>query len=240
MVPRTRRACPIAVLPDDRGIQRPDPMGARGSCLRLPPNATRPELLPVEEGAGLDRRAGTRADQQIITPRSCGPATPAQPSVAGLVHLLPLRGVQSHLRLPRPVHLAPGSPLAAQTTPPHEDGRPHPPLPPWVATDRGRGDAVRPAEGDGQPLPLSGQQHPRTLGKGNTRISRITSGTDSWRARCSETGPPGSEGGLEKRSVSNHDNALQLDPTHRPRPHTRRRRAAGPATGARTGPAPLR
>ena len=53
----------------------------------------------------------------------------------------------------------------------------------------------------------------------------------SWRAGCVETRTSGSEGGLEKRAVRNHGNALQLDPTRRCRP--RPPSSAGPGTGPR-------
>ena len=66
---------------------------------------------------GLDRRAGPHADQQNVAPDACGHAAPAQPGVAGLVHLLQARGVQSDLRLSRPVHLAPSSPMDPQRHP---------------------------------------------------------------------------------------------------------------------------
>ena len=63
--------------------------------------------LPVEEGFGLHRRTGPHADPQDVAPDACGHAAPAQPGPPGLVHLLQTRGVESDLRLSRPVHLAP-------------------------------------------------------------------------------------------------------------------------------------
>ena len=63
--------------------------------------------LPVEEGFGLHRRAGSHADPQDVASDACGHAAPAQPGFAGLVHLLQARGVHGDLRLSRPVHLAP-------------------------------------------------------------------------------------------------------------------------------------
>ena len=129
--------------------------------------------LPVEKGSRLDRRSGAHADPQIITSNARGPAAPAQSGAAGLKFPLPLRRVQGDLRLPRPVHLAPGGPVDPQTTQPHEVGRPPTPLPSRVATDRGRRDVVPAPDSDNQPLPLPGQQHRDTLGEQNANTHRV-------------------------------------------------------------------
>jgi hypothetical protein len=114
---------------------------------------------------------------RVLTNRSSHPALAVllrqlNPVLQGWCTYFRYGGVQSDLRLSRPVHLAPGRPLAAQTTSPHEDGRPQTPLPTRFPAHRGRGDVVPAAAGDGQPLPLPGGQHPHTLGQSNTRTSR--------------------------------------------------------------------
>jgi hypothetical protein len=45
---------------------------------------------------------------------------------------------------------------------------------------------------------------------------RLTSGQDTWRARCVETRTPGSAGGHGKRIGSNSDTAPVADPTFWP------------------------
>src|SRR5664279_369492 len=120
--------------------------------------------LPVEEGARRHRQAGPHADQTDSSSVARRHAAPAQPGAARLVHLLQTRRLQSDLRLPRRVHLASSSPLGAAAIPQDEVGRPLPPLLPQLAAHRGRGDAVPTADGSGQPVPLAGEQHPRTMG----------------------------------------------------------------------------
>ena len=85
---------------------------------------------------------GPHAHPQVITSDTCGPAASAQPGSPGLVHLLSARRLQGDLRLPRPVHLASGGPVDPETTQPDEMGCPLPPLPPPVATGRGRRGVV--------------------------------------------------------------------------------------------------
>jgi hypothetical protein len=129
--------------------------------------------LPVEEGAGLNRRAGPHAHPQVITSDPCGPAAPAQPGPPGLVHLLSPRRVEGDLRLPRPVHLAPGGPVDPETTQQDEVGRPLPPLPSRLAAGRGWRGAVPTPNGDGQPLPLPGREHSHALADKIIRNSRL-------------------------------------------------------------------
>jgi len=76
-----------------------------------------------------------RADFQSVASDACSPAAPTESGAAGLVCPLPLRRVQSGLRLPRPVHLAPGSQLDPQTTRTHDVGRSPSALPSGVAPD---------------------------------------------------------------------------------------------------------
>ena len=79
---------------------------------------------------------------------------PAQPGAAGLDQLLPPRRVQGDLRLPAPVHLAPGDLLAPPQAPPRQLEVAPTALPPEVVADGRRGDPVQPGNGGGHPLPL--------------------------------------------------------------------------------------
>src|SRR3954451_16467394 len=153
-------------LPPRRGLRLP--RGPHPAETEAWNHQARGLHLPVEEGTRLDRRAGPRVDPQVSTSDTCRPAAPAQPGAAGLVHLLSIRRVEGDVRLPRPVHLAPGGRLDPQTTPPCAVGRPAPTLPTRLASHRGRGRVVPAPDDDGQPLPLPGRQHRHTLGKKNT------------------------------------------------------------------------
>jgi hypothetical protein len=110
---------------------------------------------------------------QVITSDPCRPAAPAQPGTPGLVHLLSPRRVQGDLRLPRPIHLAPGGPVDPETTQQDEVGCPLPPLPSRLAAGRGWRGAVPTPNGDGQPLPLPGCEHSHALADKNIKNSRI-------------------------------------------------------------------
>ena len=61
--------------------------------------------LPVEKGAGLDHREGPQADPPCISSNACSLVAPAQPGVAGLVQLLPARGVLTDVQLCGPDRL---------------------------------------------------------------------------------------------------------------------------------------
>ena len=85
----------------------------------------------------------------------------------------PPRRVEGDLRLPRPVHLAPGGPVDPETTQQDEVGRPLPPLPSRLAAGRGWRGAVPTPNGDGQPLPLPGREHSHALADKIIRNSRL-------------------------------------------------------------------
>ena len=55
--------------------------------------------------------------------------------------------------------------LAPPQAPPGQLEVASPALPPRVVADGGRGDAVQPERGDGQPLPLPGHAHPLAVGE---------------------------------------------------------------------------
>ena len=142
---------------------------------------------PSKKALGLHRRAGPHAHPQVITSDPCRPAAPAQPGPPGLVHLLSTRRVQGDLRLPRPVHLAPGGPVDPETTQQDEVGCPLPPLPSRLAAGRGRRGAVPTPNGDGQPLPLPGARTSPRPGRQDHQeqphspTTRARGEPDAWR-----------------------------------------------------------
>ena len=101
--------------PHRRGLRLPRvphpaaPEARHGQAVRL--------HLPVEEGARLDRRrrCGRSPDGIATDPRR--PAAPAQPGAAGLGHYFRHGVAKRDLRLPAPLHLAPGRRLAAPQAP---------------------------------------------------------------------------------------------------------------------------
>ena len=111
----------------------------------------------------------TRQDRQ---PAARRPAAPAQPGAARLDHLLPARRVQGDLRLPAPLHLAAGGPLAPSQAPPGELEVAAAPLPSKVVADRGRGRRCSTRRGGGHPLPLPGQPHPHTMAEQQRPITK--------------------------------------------------------------------
>src|SRR6266508_3320103 len=124
------------------------PEAAHAQALRL--------HLPVEEGSRGRDGEGAGADARVDEPVAHPSARPAQPATAGLDHLLPARGIEGDLQLPRQRRLASSGWLAPPQTPPcHLEVAP-PPLPARMAADRGRCDALQPGQGNGQPLPLPG------------------------------------------------------------------------------------
>src|SRR4051794_36504164 len=91
-------------------------------------------------------------------------STQAQPGGAGLVRLLPTRGVLRNLRLPRPLPVVPGLALAAPQTPQgHLEADPPPLLPRRIMAGQPRPDTAQPHHGRHQPLPLPGRSHPGPL-----------------------------------------------------------------------------
>src|SRR6478672_12780423 len=102
------------------------PQARHGSALPL--------HLPVEEGIAFGDGSGADADPQSTQPDAVRPAAPSQPGAAGVGELLQARRVEADLQLPRPVRLAAGSGLAAQTTPGHLVGTTESTLPPRMAT----------------------------------------------------------------------------------------------------------
>ena len=74
--------------------------------------------LPVEEGLALDHGEGAGADTPSTNITTLADLLGQLNAVAaGMVQLLPARRVHSHVPLPRPVRLASGHPVAAQTAP---------------------------------------------------------------------------------------------------------------------------
>ena len=71
--------------------------------------------LPVEEGDGFDQGQGPNADSQGEASNACRPAAPVESGAAGMVQLLPAWGVQTHLRLYRPLRLLADRRLAEES-----------------------------------------------------------------------------------------------------------------------------
>ena len=94
---------------------------------------------------------------------------------------------EGDLRLPRPVHLAPGGPVDPQTAQQDEVGCPLPPLPSELAAGRGRRGVVPAPNGDGQPLPLPGREHSHALAdkiirrQSHSPTTRARGEPDAWR-----------------------------------------------------------
>lgn len=119
--------------------------------------------LPQQGCARVGQGEGAHGDPAGTQRATRALAGSARSDPAGVGELLPTRGVQGHLRLPAPVHLAPGDLLVAPQAPARELEVAAPPLPPRVVAEPGRSDAVRHREGDGQSLPLP-RQHRHALG----------------------------------------------------------------------------
>src|SRR5512132_3369828 len=185
--------------------------GGRAEETDRPKDRHRASARPLQEGPCGHHRQGADPDPPNSEPITCGPAVPAQSGAAGLVRLLPPRGVQPHLRLPGGLRLASDPPLAAAPAPPQQLEDPAPSLPPRMAPDAGRGGDVPAQHGAGLPLPLPGPPHPDPMGDrdGTDRKAR---GMNSWRAGCVETRTSGSEGGLRKRTGRKTGTAPQPDP----------------------------
>lgn len=94
--------------------------------------------LSIEEGTGLDRGQSTDVDSPSQSSDACGPTTPAQPGVAGMVQLFPSRRVVTDVRLSRPFRLLANRRLAPETTPWTEQAHPHTALPARLANPRRR------------------------------------------------------------------------------------------------------
>ncbi len=144
---------------------------------------------------------------------------------AGMVQLLPPRGVLADLQLPRPLRLVASRWLAPQTPPRAELGDAQPPLPPRMGDPRRRYRDVPATKGRGQPLPLPGHPNPHPMDEQGGRTTP-TNGMNPWRAGCAETCTSGSEGGPRKRTGRNPDTAPRPDPT----------RTCGPGRGGSTSP----
>jgi RNA-directed DNA polymerase len=94
-------------------------------------------------------------------PAAGGPAASAQLDAAGLVRLLPARGVQRGLRLPARRRVAPGVRLAAPQTPQgHMEATAPPLLRRTLVAARRRGETVQPGRGPHHAIPLPGNQNP--------------------------------------------------------------------------------
>src|SRR6266568_3784885 len=97
--------------------------------------------------------------------------------------------------------------------PPDRDARTAPPLlRPGMAVRLQRGRVHRRVQRHRDPLPLPRQHHTDPLDPGtSTRL--MTSGQDTWSARCVETRTAGAAGGPGKPTGSNPGRAPRSDPT---------------------------
>ena len=112
---------------------------------------------PYGPSPGRSRRC---ADRSARTNPGC-PAPPAQPGGAGLVWLLPARGVLRDLCLPRPLPVVSGLALATPQTPQdHLEGHPPPLLPQRIMAGQPQSGTAQPHHGRHQPLPLRSRPTP--------------------------------------------------------------------------------
>jgi len=125
--------------------------------------------------------------------------------------ILQARSVQAHPGQPGPLRLVAGDPVAPDAAPMEVERRPpglHHSRGAVEAGHGGRDRAVQPGSRPGHPVPLPRQQDPQPLGP-RPRLMR----QEPWRARCPETGTPGSASGLGRRARSNPGTAPQTDST---------------------------
>ena len=110
-----------------------------------PPGLERPQLrlhLRLQAVACGGQGEG-QGDHSLRTQPDARPAAaPAQPGAQGLVHLLPRRGLRSHLQLPARLRLAAGYLLAAPQAPQSGLALAETALPPEVVADRRRDGAL--------------------------------------------------------------------------------------------------
>ena len=172
---------------------------------------------PARKSVGPSRARSRRCAAGQARPAARCPAAPAQSGAAGLVRLLQARRVQRRLRLPAPVHLVAGSPMAAPQAPPEHLERDPPP-------------ATAAADG-GQPATTghcSTQPGctPRATATGDSRYPRHGRPRDEdttrsrrglGRARCGESRTAGAGGGTGKPTGRNTGRAPRADLTAAPR-----------------------
>ena len=106
-----------------------------------------------------------------------------------------------------------GSVMAAPQTPPdHLEGTPPPLLRRRMVASHRDGQLFNPAKVQHHALPLPGNSHPHARGRSRDEEHRQPD-RDLWRARCPETGTPGSGGGPGKRTGGNTGTAPRADLT---------------------------
>ena len=132
------------------------PQARHGPAVRL--------HLPDQDRPRVGQGQGAGADPRGDGPVARHPPAPAQPGAPRLDRLLPARRLEGDLQLPARLRLAAGGRLAPPQAPPSQLDAAPPALPSRVVADGGRGDPVQPERGDGQPLPLSGHEHPLAVG----------------------------------------------------------------------------
>ena len=124
-------------LPHRRGVRLPG-MAHPASALEKPDRQDRCLHLPVEEVVGFHRRQDQTADPPSETSNARRPAAPIEPGAAGMVHLLPSRGIQTHLRLCRSLRVLARRGLVEEASSRTEHAHPGPPLPPRLGDQRRR------------------------------------------------------------------------------------------------------
>lgn len=163
-------------------IGREDARAPSGRGVRLPgiphPTAASAGIgpavrvhLPVQEGARCRQGRDVGTHPLPCTSHARGLAPANQPAAAGLVHLLPPRGLQADLRVRRPLRLLADRRLAPQTTPWTELGHPVPSLPPGVGDQRRGSRPVPSTRGGPHMLPLSGRADPDAVGEHHRGMS---------------------------------------------------------------------
>jgi AAA ATPase domain len=167
------------------------------------------------------------ADQTQHDEPLAGSADPRpQPNPQGLGQLPSPRREQPLLRLPQPLPVVAGDPLAAQEVPAADLETDQATVLGAPLDQPGRHEARVARRGTRDPIPLSRPQHPLTMGDGpRHRPSHHSAGNRHcitnatighrvlWRAGCVGMRMSGSEGGSGKRTGGNADTAPWVDPT---------------------------
>ena len=142
------------------------------------------------------------------------PAAPAQPGAAGLVRLFQARRVQRRLRIPAPVRLAAGPPVAAPQTPPeHLERHPPPLLRRRMVASQRRPGTVQPSRSAHHALPLPGNSRSPRHGRSRDNDHHAPARRDLRSARCGESRTAGAGGGPGKPTGGNTGRAPRADLT---------------------------
>jgi hypothetical protein len=139
------------------------------------------------------------------------------PREQGLVRLLQARRVQRRFRIPAPIRLVAGSPMAAPQAPPeHLERHPPPVLRRRMVASQPRPGTVQPSRSAHHALPLPGTADTRAMA-GRGLGTPDAPGRDLGSARCGESRTAGAGGGTGKPNGGNTGRAPRADLTAAPR-----------------------